>query len=69
MASTTIYCGIPSSLALLGFAVTHARDGQYHAIDSDGYDLASFDTRDEAIGYLSETYADLLASEALPCFP
>lgn len=69
MTSTTIYCGIPSSLALLGFAVTHDRDGQYHAIDSDGYDLAGFNTLAEAIGYLSETYKDLLTAEALPCFP
>ena len=67
MANTTVYCIVPSLMTSLGFAVTF--DGEYHAIDSDGYNLAGFDTEAEAIEYLSETYEDLLTAEALPCFP
>lgn len=49
-------------LQSLGFQITY--DGEYNAIDSDGYHLSSFDTFTEAVKHFEEIYEDLLDAEA-----
>ena len=65
MKTKSVYCLIPSLLSHLGFAVTLDSDG-YNAIDSDGYELGSFASLDEAVEHFNDIYEELIASETMP---